>query len=330
MTTTDRMSNLDSRREITDRTGQTVILGNSVGSAALSSIAQIVSSAAGESRASSDAFISTSFLMNAINGSFGIWAVFWSATVTSSLVSSGAAIAASNFNDVAAGLMVWGADAMLLNIRVFSSTQVYTPTAGTAKVVVFCLGGGGGGGGCAAVSSNNSCASGGGAGAMAMGVVTSGFSGITITVGAGGAGGAAGNNTGTNGGATSFGSFVIGGGGFGGPGDSAGGIARASSGAAGGSASGTQSLFGARGQNGQSGVAETVLLSMGGQGGSTQYGSGGNTVTAGSPSSSGGNAATGFGAGGSGAAGANSSSTSVAQAGGAGAAGLCIVYEYNA
>lgn len=330
MTITDRMSNLDSRREITDRTGQTVILGNSVGSAALSSIAQIVSAAAGESRATADMLMPAAASLDFQNASFGIWSVFLDIDTTASLAAAGAAIGASRFNDIAAGLLTWGADAMLLNIRAFTSTQAYTPTAGTAKVVVVCVGGGGGGGGCSAVNASNSAGGGGGAGSVAMGVITSGFSGVTITIGAGGTGGAVGANQGATGGTTSFGSVLSAGGGVGGSGDTAGGIARATSGGAGGSASGSASLYGQRGQSGGHGVAETVVLSQGGTGGASPYGSGGTPAVAGSPSTAPGNGANGFGGGGGGAAAAAASTSAAGNTGGAGSAGLCIVYEYNA
>lgn len=78
----------------------------------------------------------------------------------------------------------------LLNVRVFGvsdSGTVYVPTTGTNKVIVETIGGGGAGSSCASTSSENiSIGVGGSAGAYAMSFFTSGFDGVTITVGGGG------------------------------------------------------------------------------------------------------------------------------------------------
>jgi len=78
----------------------------------------------------------------------------------------------------------------LINVRVFASPGVYTytPTAGTKAVLVEVLGAGGGGGGTVSTSSGAfvSVGSGGGGGGYAASYLTSGFSGIGVTVGAGG------------------------------------------------------------------------------------------------------------------------------------------------
>ena len=323
---TDRMSDLDSNREGTDRMGQTVILGNAIDSGPVSIEAGIIVAATvGESNASSNMNMAASITGNLTNGSFGIWAVDFVGAAAALLSNEGAAVAGVPFNAITQGLMTWGADGMLLNIQVFTATAGYTPTSGTAQIVVHAIGAGGGGGGCSTTTANNSAGAGGGAGAAGLARITSGFSGQTVTIGAGGTGGAAGNNAGTAGGDSSFGTLLIAGGGSGGAGDTAGGIPRASAGAAGGSASGSSSLFGARGQRGAGGHAENTSASWGGAGGTSQYGDAiPQLITAGANP---GQNANGFGAGGGGAAAAG---TNTGQAGGNGAPGLVIIYEYNA
>lgn len=97
----------------------------------------------------------------------------------------------------------------LLAVRVITTTQTYTPTTGTKSVLVECVGGGGGGVGVPSVSSGfTSGGSGGGGGSYAKSYYTSGFSGVTVTVGAGGAGGPSTGGRGADGGTTSFGSLI--------------------------------------------------------------------------------------------------------------------------
>lgn len=322
MSTTDRIDDLNSRREITDRLGRTVILGNSVSGSALSVVAAAAAGAHSTSEVKVPFDMDSFATMDFTNGSFGVWAVELMSSAVSLFQAQGAAIAISRFNDITTALLTWGADAMLLNIRVFTSTQAYTPTAGTAQVVVHCFGGGGGGGGAAVTGAGTgSAGSGGGAGAEAVGRITSGFSGVTITIGAGGAGNSAAN--GSNGGATSFGSVLIAGAG-------AGGIAHAATaltavgGGLGGSASGSSSLFGASAESGETSFVSGGLA-LGGSGGAAAYGAGGRSIATLSGAQNG-EAGSGFGAGGSGGVSFNAG----AATGGAGSAGLCIVYEYNA
>lgn len=99
----------------------------------------------------------------------------------------------------------------LIGIQVFSApgTHTYTPTPGTKSVVVELVGGGGGGAGEPACDGSHCVtAGGGGGGGLARSRLTTGFLGVTVTVGAGGAGGAAGANNGNNGGTSSFGSLL--------------------------------------------------------------------------------------------------------------------------
>ncbi len=105
----------------------------------------------------------------------------------------------------------------LLNTQVFKTpgTSTYTPTPGTQYVEVEVQGGGGAGGGTPATGASQlSIAGGGGSGAWAQKLITSGFSGVTVTVGAGGAGVSGG--AGGAGGASSFGALVSANGGSGG------------------------------------------------------------------------------------------------------------------
>lgn len=109
MSTTDRITQLDTRREITDRVGQTVILGNSVGGAALDVDAGVVAASFGAtSEATSNISLLAAVSMAMDNGSFGIWAVYLNSMAVSLLRLSGAAIAASRFNDITTSLLSWG------------------------------------------------------------------------------------------------------------------------------------------------------------------------------------------------------------------------------
>ena len=103
----------------------------------------------------------------------------------------------------------------LLNVQTFTVNGTYTPTPGTKSIIVEVQGAGGAGGGAPATGAGvASLGAPGGAGAYAKSLLTSGFSGVTVTVGAGGIGitGVAGNN----GGPSSFGALVSCPGGMGG------------------------------------------------------------------------------------------------------------------
>jgi hypothetical protein len=103
----------------------------------------------------------------------------------------------------------------LLNVQIFSTsgTHTYTPTSGTTSVIVEVQGGGGPGCGSPATGTGQTSQGGNGSsGSYARKRITSGFSGVTITVGAGGVGAL--GTVGTNGGASSFGTIVSAAGGF--------------------------------------------------------------------------------------------------------------------
>jgi hypothetical protein len=91
----------------------------------------------------------------------------------------------------------------LINVQVFGvGTATYTPTPGTQRIEVECVGGGGGGGGSFATGANGCCGSAGGGGGYARAIVTSPVP-ASVTVGAGGAGGGP-AGTGGTGATTSF------------------------------------------------------------------------------------------------------------------------------
>lgn len=98
----------------------------------------------------------------------------------------------------------------LLAVRVFTianTGQTYAPTAGTTSVVVQAVGGGGAGGGTPATGTGQTALSNGGSpGSYGASRYTTGFSGVLLTIGAGGTPVTGGN--GGNGGTTSFGALL--------------------------------------------------------------------------------------------------------------------------
>lgn len=214
--------------------------------------------------------------------------------------------------------------------KVFLSTGTYTPTPGTNAVLVHAVGGGGGGGGCAAnPASQSSGGQGGGAGAFGAGWYTSGFSGVTVTVGvagtAGTAGGTSGVNDGGNGGTTSFGSLLSVSGGAGGKSGASLTLVAIGQSTTNNTATITgANLFSYPGDDGSCAIlARTTGVSGGisGRGASSAYGKGAGAIS----NQGDGLTASGRGAGGSG---GISYASAAAQAGGAGTAGIVIIWEY--
>lgn len=211
----------------------------------------------------------------------------------------------------------------LLSVQVFSASGTYTPTPGTTSVVVEACGGGGGGGGVPATGGSFvSVGSGGGAGAYAKSRYTSGFSGVTVTIGAAGVAGAIGGNGG-NGGVTSFGALMTVGGGLGGNGvASSGSPPFGLTAGSGGAKPSTGNIINQAGGHGMASAAFGSGSFFSGDGGSSHFGAGAKGIsTAPQP----GNAALSSGSGGSG---AINGTSSAGQVGGAGAAGILIVWEY--
>ncbi|MHC8334571.1 glycine-rich domain-containing protein [Pseudomonas sp. LB3P25] len=209
----------------------------------------------------------------------------------------------------------------LLNVRVFSTpgTFTYTETPGTKKVIPWVQSAGGAGGGAPATNSGQaSVGAGGGAGAYAQSLFTSGFSGVSITVGAGGTGvsGAAGNN----GGPSSFGALVSCPGGRGGP--TAGpGTPIFSSSSINSSAPSGGNITSCAGSGSVDVIALALGNIIGGIPGASLFGPGANLAAAGI------NGTTSTSPGSGGGATANTISKP-AVAGGAGAPGIVIVWEY--
>jgi len=213
-----------------------------------------------------------------------------------------------------AGAPSWGGGATgtLNNIQYFTTagTATYTPTSGTNFVIVEVVGGGGGGGSTA--SSATTAGGGGGGGGFARKKITSAFSGVTVTVGAGGTAGAVGSaNVGGAGGTSSFGALASATGGSGG----AAGTNRSPSSAGGTGSSGDLNLTGGYGSCGSSAAYST--------GGSSFYA--GVVTTNRASLAAAGIAGLSYGGGASGAV----SESATSQAGAIGASGIVIVYEYK-
>lgn len=97
----------------------------------------------------------------------------------------------------------------LLNIVKMTASGTYTPSAGTKSIIVEAIGGGGASGNLTATASNQNAVSAAGSnGAYAKARYTSGFSSVSVTVGAGGIVNGGGGGNGGNGGATTFGSLL--------------------------------------------------------------------------------------------------------------------------
>jgi hypothetical protein len=199
-----------------------------------------------------------------------------------------------------------------------SGSGTYTAPTNCTHIRVRMWAAGGGGGGVAGVSGSAGAAGGGGSGGYIESIITSPTS-YSYSVGAAGSGGAAGNNNGTQGGASTFGSFTAGGG-TGGTGCTAS-LTAAVTLAGTGSGNGGSPTISFLGNSGNPGIIISGSVACGGNGAPSPMGGGsprgfGTTdpgVSGASP-----------GAGGSGAI----STTSTSEGGGNGAAGLIVIEEY--
>lgn len=211
----------------------------------------------------------------------------------------------------------------LIGVQNFTSSgsYTYTPTAGTRSIIVEVQGAGGSGGGTAATSAGQAAVGGGGAaGAYSKGRFTSGFAGVTITVGLGGAQTAAGNNNGNAGATSSFGSLLTALGGGGGAGGGAGSSFPFAS--AGGVGTGVPT-GGVINKAGSSAVQPIALLAnvlVGSEGASSLFGRGGQSF---STSGNGGPGLSGAGGGG-----ACAGGVQPAFFGGNGGSGQVTIWEY--
>lgn len=209
----------------------------------------------------------------------------------------------------------------LLGVQRFTANGTYTPTPGTASVIVELVGAGGGSGGTTATGAGTiSTSGGGGSGAYARSRLTSGFSGASVTVGTAGAAGTSPAGAGGNGTASSFGALTAGGG-IGSAGRGAFAPPYIAVGGGGGTTPVTGNLVNGRGTDGATAFSITTGDSVSGVGGSTIFGAGGTATNA----TGAGNAGVSYG---SGAGGAFTGISAAAQAGAAGAPGVVFVYEY--
>lgn len=209
-------------------------------------------------------------------------------------------------------------------LQKFTTSNLYTPTAGMIFALAFGVGAGAGAGG-TGISSVGQLASsgGGGGGELAIKLLTAADVGAskTVTIGTAGTGGAAGNNNGAAGGDTSLGSLLIAKGGSPGVGNNA------NSGSAGGAGGtgGTGDILipGQAGGNGAGGSGLTVET-FSGYGGMSGGGFGTGARARRSESQPG-VAGSGYGSGGSGGMDRNGSS---ARGGGDGTAGFLFILEF--
>lgn len=203
------------------------------------------------------------------------------------------------------------------------NTVDWTKPAGLKFIEVEVQGGGGAGGGAAATNgSEYACGAGGGAGVYARKKVLTADLGATEVVTVGAAGAAASGAAGGNGGNSSFGAHCTANGGTGGTTEKAASSAGRYTPAAAPVSTGTGNLVvpGDAGYAGQFDPGNNNVA-LGGHGGSSRFGSGGQNVEANAV----GAAAVGYGCGGGGAAHTSSQSAKV---GGVGTAGIIIVREY--
>jgi len=233
---------------------------------------------------------------------------------------------------------------LTVNVQTFTSNGTYTPTSGMVWCKIEGCGGGAGGGACDSGPGGSVTASvGGGGGAGEYGFIWASAATIgaskSITIGSGGAGGTAPSGNGASGGATVVNTIITlngGSGGLGGDDTSTGG-AVVSAGGVGGTA-GSGGDFKTNGNPGFPGqYVYAVLLSgaVGGQGGSSPYGTAGAAATislnisGAGVTTSGQTSPSGYGGGGGGAVNISTSTSQPAAAdGGAGSLGVIIITEY--
>lgn len=210
----------------------------------------------------------------------------------------------------------------LINVQTFKNpgTSTYTPTPGTRYVIVEVQGAGGSGGGAGTTGAGVIIlGSGGASGAYAKAKITSGFSGVTVTVGAKGVNVA--GDFGVSGGASSFGALVSC---PGGPGGSKAGPVAApwNTGQSGTALPSGGNILSVGGNPGGVSVAISANQGFGAIGGASLFGSSGAPVSAGS------NGASAITAGSGGGGTMSPQNQTTALKGGDGADGIVIVWEY--
>lgn len=124
---------------------------------------------------------------------------------------SGAAQAGAAGHDGCAVFLEFGSSLLQIDFVTAAGTTTHTPNGSTTKELVLICGSGGGGAGVVAGSGSYGGESGSGA-ACSIKLMTTGFSGASLVVGAGGAGGAIGSNSGSAGNTSSFNGVSVSGG----------------------------------------------------------------------------------------------------------------------
>lgn len=239
-----------------------------------------------------------------------------------------------SYSRASGAALVGGGSGNLIGVQTITATGAgtYTPTSGTASIVIELQGAGGAGGSIASPGSGNvATARGGGGGGYLRKRLTANFSGASYSVGAKGTAGAAGNNPGNAGGNTTFtdtaGSpttYTASGGGAGTGGS---GVTAPFTGAsiAGGAA--TNGDLNVPGGSSYGGLALSSTQVRGAIGGISHFSRGATYVNVGAANTtSAGTAADGKGGGGGGAGGTGTDS---ARAGGDGSDGIIIIWEYG-
>jgi hypothetical protein len=208
--------------------------------------------------------------------------------------------------------------------RRFTANDTYVPRANLIYAVIECVGGGGGGGAANGVATFVLGGGGGGAGGYSRTATTSAVIGASqvVTIGTVGSAGATPGGNGGAGGQTSVGTLCVANGGGGGDGATTGNVP--SGGTAGAIGNGDIASPGSRGRPGIN--TSTVAVDLpAGDGGDSQFGSGGSGAAAGGGATGTGSAGLGFGAGGGG---GSANDTASDGAGAAGLAGVVIITEY--
>jgi hypothetical protein len=228
------------------------------------------------------------------------------------------AFAVANASIASQALAAGQMQGQLLATRTFTASGTYTPTSGTKRVLILCVGGGGGGGGAQGGGAGTlSIGGGGGAGGWSITQWNSPAT-VGITIGAAGTSGAAGGTTTVAGVANATG----------GSGGIVGATITTVSVSAIGGLSGAASLgqIGFFGEPGGIGFSISTVAGMSGKGGSSAYGGGGAPAYLNNTGVTNGNPAAGYGGGGSGAVGVNNGATAT---GGAGGLGVVVIYEFG-
>lgn len=135
MATTDRLSNLDSRREITDRFGRTVVLGNSILSGAIEITATFVAAAAGSATATSAVGMDVVASLTMHNGSFGLWTVDYDMDAAASMAWGTSEFHGVGFDMDSASTLIMGGAAVIDTQFEMAATSTLAFTSATVLYI---------------------------------------------------------------------------------------------------------------------------------------------------------------------------------------------------